>query len=122
MAKPTEDTGWQKAQLVNTAGGMKGLITPSTGTEVQPCFTCKAWEKDNRKLIQYLLARKLGAADAGYFETPIARDFQGRTSLKIHPRDFGYCRRQCMPTHMNASCPEWKPTLFINDLQAKITG
>lgn len=119
--KHIEDTGWKQPSVIQTPDGKaKGLIQPATGLETKPCFTCKSWEKDNRKLIQYLVARGLKPDAEGHFETPIASDFPGRKSMRIHPRDYGYCRRNCYPSAMNASCSGWQPTLFVNDLALKV--
>lgn len=117
----TDDTGWKKPDIIQAPdGNSKGVIVPATGLESRPCFTCRSWEKDARKLTQFFRAKGLRADAEGYYETPIVRDFKGRRSLRIHPRDFGYCRRQCMPTHMNATCPDWDATTTRSELQGKI--
>jgi hypothetical protein len=118
----TDDTGWRKPDLVQTpTGNAKGIVTPTTGLEEKPCFTCRSWEKDTQKLTQFLRSKGLQPDADGKYETPIVRDFNGRRSLKIDPRDFGYCRRQCMPTHMQASCADWNAVRTRSELQGKIT-
>ena len=121
MANPTEDTGWKQAEeIVTPSGQAAGRIVPATGLEQAPCFACASWEKDNKKLIQHFNAKGLEPDAEGCYETPIVRDFQGRRSLRVHPRDFGFCRRQCVVSHMNATCPDWTPTRTRNDLMGKI--
>jgi len=118
---PIDDTGWKQPTVVQTPdGGAKGVVQPATGLEIKPCFTCKSWEKDNRKLVQFLVSRGLKSNAEGYFETPIAKDFAGRRSMRIHPRDYGFCRRHCYPAAMNATCDDWQPTLLANDLALKV--
>jgi hypothetical protein len=115
-----EDTGWKQGEVITTDKGPTGQIVPATGIEQAPCFTCASWEKDNRKLIQHFNAKGLQPDAEGFYETPIARDIQGRKSMRIHPRDFGFCRRQCVVSHMNATCPDWAPTRTRGDLAGKI--
>lgn len=118
----TDDTGWRKPDMIQTPeGNATGIVTPSTGLEERPCFTCRSWEKDARKLTQFLTSKGLQPDFEGYYETPVARDFHGRKSLRIHPRDFGFCRRQCMPTHMQATCEDWDTVRTRSELQGKIT-
>lgn len=121
MAKPENDTGWQLPKIMQDAGEVKGLIQPATGMEEKPCFTCRSWDKDTRKLMQFLNSRGLKADADGNYETPIVNDFKdGRRSIKVNPRDWGYCRNGCMPTHMNATCDVWVPVVSRSELQGKI--
>ena len=117
MAKPADEIDWQAPKIV----GGKGVITAPTGIEEKPCFTCKSWDKDTRKLTQFLLTRGLQPDMNGVFETPIVQDFHdGRKSMKVDPKDWGFCRRDTMPTHMMATCEGWKPTVTRADMRGKI--
>ena len=116
-----EDTGWKKPDMIQTPdGNTKGVIQPATGLEEKPCFTCASWEKNTRKLIQFFRASGLQTDAEGYFTTPIIQDFDDRTSMRVHPRDFGFCRQGCCPTHMNATCEFWKPTRNVSELALKV--
>jgi hypothetical protein len=118
---PTEDTGWKVPQIVQTEKGeIAGLIQPATGIEAKPCFTCRSWEKDTRKLMQHFTSHGLTPDAEGYYETPIAKEINGRKSLRIHPRDNGFCNKQCCVSHMNATCPDWTPTRFASELALKV--
>jgi hypothetical protein len=123
MTKTIEGIDWTQPRIVETATGAKGVITSEIGTEDKPCFTCSDWDKDNRKLMQFLTARGLKADENGVFETPIVQDFHdGRRSMKIDLRDWGYCQTLGMPTHMLAGmqCLHWRRVMLIRDLKGKI--
>lgn len=116
-----EDTGWKRLEVVQAPGETpKALIQPATGIETKPCFTCASWEKDTRKLMQHFRSHGLTPDAEGYYETPIAQDFNGRKSLRIHPRDNGFCNKQCCVSHMNATCGDWSPTRFAKELALKV--
>jgi hypothetical protein len=117
---PIDDTGW-KSPIVTAQDGLPtGTIQTASGLERQPCFLCRSFEKDNRKLIQHFQAHGLTADENGCYETPIAKEVRGRRSLKIDPRDYGFCRRHGYVTGMNATCPDFKLTESRSELQAKI--
>lgn len=116
-------TCWQKIELVGGDGEQSaaGLIELASGTEAKPCMMCRSWEGgEPQKLTQHLLARGLKPNAAGKFETPIARDFKGRKSLEIDPKDYGYCRRDCIPTDMLATCENWQPTITEADFKRRM--
>ena len=116
-----EDTGWRKPVVTQVPGeAPKGVIQPATGLESKPCFTCRSWEKDTRRLMQHFQSHGLTPDAEGYYETPIAKEINGRTSLRIHPRDNGWCNRIGCVSHMNATCPDWKPTRFAKELALKV--
>jgi len=117
---PIDDTGWRKPELVRESGEAKGLVRMPTVTQEKPCFACRHFENDNAKLIQHLLARGLTPDADGFFTTPIAREIEGRESLRIHPRDFGWCRKDCIVTGMVATCKAWDPTQFREEMAAKV--
>ena len=114
------DTGWKKPELVQTSDGSKAVVQMASGMEQKPCFTCRSWEKDTKKLIQFLTSHGLQPDADGNYETPIVKDFKGRRSLQVNPRDYGFCRQGCCPTHMNASCENWQPTRFASELALKV--
>lgn len=123
MTNPVDGIDWQAPKIIQTPTGAKGVISTATGMEEKPCFTCARWEKDNRKLIQYFISKGLRADENGIFTTPIVQDFgDGRRSMEIDPKDWGFCRKLVMPTHMlaGAQCPEWKPVTLVQDLKGKI--
>jgi hypothetical protein len=121
MAKPTEDTGWQKPLIVTDNGNPRAELVLPTGVEKKPCMTCKSWEKDEQKLIQFLLANGLQANEAGrYIVAVIAKEFPDRKQYEIDVKSFGYCRRECMPAHMNATCEKWQEIVTREDLKGRI--
>lgn len=112
------DTGWKKP--TNVTGGdeyARGDIELATGTEQRPCFMCRSFEKDERKLTEHLIAKGLEAGPDGKFITPIAKDIPGRKSLKIAPRDYGWCRKDTMPVDMLATCDKWQQKRTSNDFR-----
>jgi hypothetical protein len=116
-----QDTGWRAPNLVRTADGIAGQVIPATGMESKPCCMCGSYDKDNRKLVQYLIAHGLTPDETGHFVTPIVNDFKdGRQSMRIHPDNFGFCIRECMPVDMRATCEKWRPTNTREDLRRKI--
>lgn len=120
MSKPVDDTGWQKPGVIETPDGVAGAIVPATGLEQKPCMMCKSFENDQRRLMQHLQAHGLRPDENGFYETPIAKEVKGRRSLKINPRDMGWCRRNGGVVHMNATCEDFKPTETRNDLALKL--
>jgi hypothetical protein len=113
-------TGWQKPQLVTDAEGPKGVIQTSSGLESKPCMLCKSFAKDTRKLVQHFEARGLVPDTDGFYETPIAKSVKGRTSMRVHPRDYGFCNRNCYVTHMNGTCEDFAVTQTREELALKI--
>jgi hypothetical protein len=103
-----------------TDGQVKGLVQIAQGEQPKPCYLCRSFEKDNKKLVQHLLAHGLKPDEEGRFETPLAKEVQGRRSLKIDPKDYGYCRKSCMPTGMTATCEYWVLTQFREEMARKI--
>lgn len=97
-----------------------GTIELATGMEARPCLHCVAFEKDEKKLRNHLLAKGLTADAAGCFETPIAREFAGRKSLKIDPRSYGFCRAQGIPVDMLATCEQWTPVRTSSEFESRI--
>ena len=101
-------------------GQLKGLVQIAQGTEPEPCYLCRSFEKDNRKLIQHFVAHGLKPDENGLFETPLAQEVKGRRSLKIDPNDYGYCRKNCYTTAMTSHCPSWRLTKFREEMMRKI--
>jgi hypothetical protein len=118
--EPIEDTGWKLPEIVNTPEGPKGVIIPATGLEANPCMMCRSFEKDVRRLMQHFKSHGLTPDAAGYYETPIAKEIKGRKSLRIHPRDHGWCRRQGCVTNMRATCPDFVATATRAEMALKL--
>ena len=89
-------------------------------SEPQPCYACRSWEKNERRLVEHLRSRGLTPAADGSYETPIALDFPGRKSLKIFPKQWGFCRLECRPTQDEATCAEWTPVRSASELQDRL--
>lgn len=115
-------TCWQRIRITGGDGDQMaaGQIDLATGTEPHPCMNCKSFEKDNKRLQRHIVAHGLTPDEHGRFTTPIARDFKGRRSLKLDPRDFGWCRFEARVVDMLATCPEWKPVRTAADLASRI--
>lgn len=115
-----EDTGWKKPELVVTEDGPAGRIVPASGLVSKPCMMCRSFEKDEQRLRQHFKARGLKPDRDGFYETPIAQEIKGRKSLRMHPRDFGWCRREGSVVHMNATCELFLETNTRSELAAKL--
>lgn len=115
-----DDTGWKKPELVATEDGPAGRIVPASGLALKPCMMCRSFEKDEQRLRQHFHARGLRPDSNGFYETPIALEIKGRKSLRMHPRDFGWCRREGSVVHMNATCELFCETTTRADLAAKL--
>jgi len=121
--KHSGDTGWQGInQIVGGDEYAKGQIEMVTAGETKPCLACKSWEKDVRKLVEHFLARGLTARPDGKFVTPIARDFPGRKSLVLDPKQMGFCRLWTMPTDDLATCERWVPLTRISEMADRTRG
>jgi len=126
----TEGKGlcWQPIQAVggtidtkyNEVSSAAGVIEMATGLEQRPCFLCRSFEKDEKKLVNHLLARGLKPDPDGSFVTPIVGDFKDRASLRIHPSQYGYCRRQTMPVDMQATCIDWAQVRTASEMESRI--
>jgi hypothetical protein len=122
MAKPVDDTGWQ--QIIPTAGdgdrAAAGRVEMVRGSEVRPCLMCKSWERDERRLIQHLMALGLEVQPDGRFKTPIAKDIPGRKSLILDPKKTGFCRYEGTVTEDLATCQNWTPVRFASELKSRL--
>lgn len=84
---------------------------------------CAKWERvELNRVVQHFTARGLKVRPDGCFVTPIAKDFPGRKSMVLDPRDFGFCRRDLLPTDMQSTCADWTPTTKLVDLQRRMRG
>lgn len=107
-------------QVVSTQDGPVGNLALPSGLTQKPCFTCAKYGNNRQKLIQHLEANGLKPDARGIYTTPIVQEFDDRTSLEIDPRSYGFCHDQGIPTHMNCTCTEWKPTTRIDEMQDKL--
>jgi len=116
-----EDT-WRPITVVGGDGehDAAGRIELATGTEKHPCMMCRSYEHDRKRLVDHLLANGLKPMPDGSFETPIVGDFKGRKSLRIHPDQYGYCRRFTMPVDMLATCPDWVQVRTASEMASRI--
>jgi hypothetical protein len=117
-----EDTGWKKPEIVKDEAGAKGVIVPATGLEANPCMLCRSFEKDTRRMMQHFEANGLKPDAGGFYETPIAQDFKGRKSLRIHPQDCGWCRRHgfVVQDPQKNTCPDFVCTATRAELALKL--
>jgi hypothetical protein len=119
---PVEDTGWRLPEIVNTPEGPKGVIIPATGLEANPCMMCRSFEKDTRRLMQHFESHGLVPDAQGYYETPIAKEIEGRKSLRIHPQDCGWCRRRgfVIQDPQKNTCPDFVATATRAEMALKL--
>lgn len=120
--KLPEDTGW--SPIIPTSGDGErsagGKIEMIKGNESRPCMMCTSWEKDDKRLVQHLIARGLKPNPDGTFTSPIARDMRDKTPMILDPKRNGWCRREGSVTEDLASCEKWQPVRLINDLRSRI--
>lgn len=118
MAKPLDDTGWKAPEIITTSQGTAGVVQMPSETEAKPCFTCKHWDKDTRKLMQYLHVHGLQPNSNGIYTLQI-KDLPGRKSIEVDPKDWGFCMTLAMPTHMNAGaqCEYWQLRVVRDDMR-----
>jgi hypothetical protein len=116
-------TCWQEIRIVGGDGDQlaQGRIELATGVETRPCMMCRRWDNVGRKrMADYFIARGLEVQPDGTFKTPIAKDFPGRKSLVIDPSSYGYCKRDNIPTDMQATCENWKATRTQADFRQRM--
>lgn len=117
------DDTWRPIELVGGDGQQDaaGRVELATGTEQNPCCMCKSWENvDQKRLVEFILSKGLKPNEQGHFETPIAKDYQGRKSLVLNPEVSGYCRRDGIVTDMLATCENWAPTKTLAEFQNRM--
>lgn len=122
-AAGTVGTCWQSITVHGGDGDRDaaGHIEMATGLEARPCAMCKSWEgADKRKVIEYALAKGLEIQPDGSFKTPIAKDFPGRVSLRLDPKNFGWCKRDAILSDAMATCGRWQPTIAVQDFQNRM--
>lgn len=98
----------------------RGNVQLAQGTETRPCCVCRSWEKDKNKIIKHFHSKKLRLMPDGCFETPIALDFPGRQSMRLNPNDFGWCRKDGMPTGDLATCENFTMVQTAAELASRI--
>lgn len=115
------DTGWKAPEIITTPQGAAGVVKMDTATEATPCYLCKNWHKDTRKLMQYIQAHGL-TPDANGIYTLRLPDFPERQSIQVDPKDWGFCLTLAMPTHMDAGaqCPHWRLREVREDMKGLI--
>lgn len=117
-------TCWQPITIVGGDGDQvaRGRIEMATGKESKPCLMCRKWENvETKRVVEHFLAKGLEAQPDGTFKTPIVKDYPGRKSLVLDPHNFGFCRRDLMPTDSMATCEAWVPTKRLTDFQDRMT-
>ncbi|HEV3059625.1 MAG TPA: hypothetical protein VGY48_15350 [Vicinamibacterales bacterium] len=129
MADDVKDTGWKsiipQAEVVDTKTGQDlgayGAVEMVHGLEDRPCCMCKHWDHvDVNRVIRHLLSKGLTPREDGKFDTPIAKDFPGRVSMVLDPKNFGYCKTDTIITEMTATCDKWSPTISLTDFQQRM--
>jgi hypothetical protein len=116
-------TCWQSIKLAGGDGDRTatGDIEMATGLETRPCATCRHWDGvDKQRIVRHFMSRGLEPQSDGTFKTPIAKDFPGRRSLVLDPRNFGYCRKDTICTDALATCEKWQPTQNLADFQRRM--
>ena len=111
---------WKQPEVRRDAEGTKGVIQLASGLEHNPCFACRSFEKDERRLRQHCESQGLVPDENGIYTTPIVKEIAGRRSLRLDPKDCGWCRRQGCVVHMGATCEEFVATATRSELAAKI--
>lgn len=121
MAKPTDDTGWKAPEIITTPNGAAGVVQMNTATEATPCYLCKNWHKDTRKLMQHIRSKGLVPDSNGIYTMPTP-DLPDRKSIQVDPKDWGFCLKQAIATHMNAGmqCEDWSLRETREDLKGLI--
>jgi hypothetical protein len=117
-------TCWQRIRIVGGDGDQAahGVVEMATGKEVRPCVMCRKWELVNtHRMVEHFLAHGLEAQPDGTFKTPIAKDYPGRKSLVLDPKNFGFCRADLIPVEAQATCGAWVPTKRLGELQDRLT-
>ncbi len=109
-AMDDDSAGPRKIRITGGDGdrAASGLVEPVLGSTQRPCVMCRSFERDVKRLTEHLLAHGLKPEPDGSFVSPIAKDFKDpRANLRMHPREFGYCRLTTMPVQDVATCPSW---------------
>ncbi len=119
MANNPDDTGWRAPTVISTPGGPAGVVQMASATEAKPCFTCKRWHKDNRKLMQFIKAHGLTPDQNGIYTLRIP-ELPNRQSIAVDPKDWGFCLSLAMPTHMNATCDNWRARETAADMEGLV--
>jgi len=117
-------TCWQRIKIVGGDGeqSASGLVELAKGTEVRPCLMCRKFDVVTRdRMVEHFLANGLEAQPNGTFTTPIVKDYPGRKSLVLDPRNFGFCRRDTIAVDQQATCANWTPTKRLGELQDRMT-
>lgn len=117
-----KDTNWQPIKNITADGHGRpqGIVNPVKGVEQKPCFMCRSWDKDEKRLVEHLLAAGLVPDKDGCFVTPIAKDLPGRVSLRLNPKHNGFCRLQGQVTEDLASCEHWQQVRFASELATRV--
>ena len=97
----------------------KGVVDLVKAHEKEPCFQCKSWEQNERKLAQHFRAHSMIIDPDGTIRTPLAKDSKngggalmvpdvdngGTRPVKI--QEMGWCRRECRPTEFEGHCQDF---------------
>jgi hypothetical protein len=117
-----QGTCWQRS-IITGGDGVRtaaSRIDLATGKEENPCFLCRSFEKSDRRLREYFASRGLTPLPDGSYETPIAKDFKGRKSLRIHPQNYGWCRRDAIATDILATCLNFTQVRTASEMESRI--
>jgi len=115
-------TDWQKVRITGGDGdaNAKGVIDLQKGIEGNPCFMCKSWEKDEKKLAQHFQTHGLTIEQNGAIQTPIVKDFPGRPSITLYLQNMGWCRREARPTEDAATCEAFRQVATREDMRFRM--
>lgn len=124
MASDNEkSTDWQQIRITGGDGDThaQGAIDLATGIESAPCFMCRSWEKDEKKLADHFRAHECIIEPNGTIQTPIIKDFPGRKSMKMRLQDMGWCRKDLCPTDDLATCNNFQQVATRADMLARMS-
>lgn len=99
----------------------QGVVDLVKGIEGAPCFMCRHWEKDEKKLVDHFISHDVMVEADGSLQTPIAKDFPGRVSMRLNVRHMGWCRFEGRPTEDAATCNQWDQVTKREDMLARMS-
>jgi hypothetical protein len=97
-----------------------GKVAMQKALEQRPCYLCRSWEKDERRLVRHIRSAKLTLMPDGSFESPAQKDRDGKP-MKLHVDRCGYCKRDGIVTEDEATCLQWTQVSRREDMRARLS-